>query len=48
MRHKQTKEELVFICKRWLSRSRDDRDITRELPVVRDNQSILPSNEIIY
>ncbi|RDD41325.1 Lipoxygenase homology domain-containing protein 1 [Trichoplax sp. H2] len=42
MRHKETKEELVFICKRWLSRSRDDHDITRELPVVRANQSVLP------
>ena len=35
-------EELNFKVNRWMSRSEDDRDVWRELPVVRKGQKPLP------
>lgn len=37
-----TNEELTFKCDRWLSRDEDDHEICRELPVMRDNEPVLP------
>lgn len=43
MRDIHTQEELIFDCRRWLSRDEEDAEICRELPTARTEESILPS-----
>ncbi|CAG5116252.1 unnamed protein product, partial [Candidula unifasciata] len=42
MQDEDTEETLVFPCRRWLSRNKDDHEICRELPVNRKGQPQLP------
>jgi len=43
MQDVHTREELIFKCQRWLSRDEEDGEICRELPAVRGQEQILPS-----
>ena len=43
MKDVHTEEQLVFKCKRWLSRDEDDLEVCRELPAVREKENPLPS-----
>ncbi|XP_006819004.1 lipoxygenase homology domain-containing protein 1-like, partial [Saccoglossus kowalevskii] len=42
MRDRKSKEELLFTFDRWMSRTDDDLDIVREMPVIRSGQNTLP------
>ncbi|CAH1776005.1 unnamed protein product [Owenia fusiformis] len=42
LRDMHTEEELIFTCRRWLSRDEDDSEICRELPAVREGEPVLP------
>ena len=46
MRDMDTAEELLFRCQRWLSRDEDDGEICRELPALRDDLPVLPSERL--
>ena len=46
MKDIDTGEELVFPCKRWLSRDEDDHEICRELPVIRRGEPTLPGTSL--
>ena len=41
MEDKDTKEEFIFKFDRWMNREKDDADVVRELPVLRDGKSEL-------
>ncbi|XP_070556277.1 uncharacterized protein [Ptychodera flava] len=42
MKERKSKEELVFSFDRWMSKTEDDLDVVRELPVIRDGEDPLP------
>ncbi|XP_074641254.1 lipoxygenase homology domain-containing protein 1-like [Tubulanus polymorphus] len=42
MRDIDTDEELVFICRKWLSKDEGDGEICREIPVARRGDNVLP------
>ena len=47
MKDEDTEEELIFKCKRWLSRDEDDHEICRELPAIRPGEQVLPGKQSV-